>query len=128
MITASDVWPIVQARLSLADDTHKPLIDTYIFEIEHRIKHYCNIPRVPDDLLYVWASMVIDAAKVELSSIEEIEDSVGSGGGTVKVGDTSIGGGSSSGGGVTSTSKSIIDDIVLNYKVDLHRYRRMSWG
>lgn len=54
MITAADVWPIVKLRLALADDSHQPLIATYIAELEHRIKHYCNIERLPDGLLYTW--------------------------------------------------------------------------
>ncbi|RXZ77254.1 DNA-packaging protein [Paenibacillaceae bacterium] len=125
VISAADVWPIVKSRIPLEDDTHKPVIYSYIAEIEYRIKHYCNIQRVPDGLLYVWASMVIDVARVELSNVEEIEDSVG-GGATVKVGDTSVSGGSA-GGGVTNTSKSVIDQVVTNYRIDLNHYRRMRW-
>jgi len=126
MITAADVWPIVKLRLGLKDDTHKLLIDTYIAEIERRIKHYCNIRTLPGDLLFVWASMVIDAVRVELPNVEEIQDTVGGQASNVKVGDTSVSAGSS-GDAITNTAKSVIDNVVLNYKHDLHHYRKMRW-
>ncbi|WP_028559023.1 hypothetical protein [Paenibacillus pinihumi] len=127
MITAADVWPIVKLRLALADDSHQPLIATYIAELEHRIKHYCNIERLPDGLLYTWASMVVDAVRVDLPNVDEIDDTVGGQASNVKVGDTSVSGGGS-GGGLTNTTKSVIDRVVLNYQHDLNRYRKMRWG
>lgn len=130
MISAADVWPIVKLRLGLADDKLRPTIDTYITELELRIKHYCNISRLPDELLYVWASMVVDAVRVDLPNVEEISDSVGGqAGGSIKVGDTSVAGGSGgSGGGLSNTSKAVIDQVVFDYRADLHHYRRMRWG
>ncbi|MNP33164.1 hypothetical protein D3C76_1263860 [compost metagenome] len=111
----------------MADDTLKPLVDTYIAEIEHRIKHYCNISKLPDDLLYVWASMTMDVVRVEIPNIEEIEDTVGGQANNVKVGDTSVSAGSA-GNNLSNTAKSVIDKVVLDYRHDLHRYRRMRWG
>lgn len=125
MITAGDAWGIVKARLMLPDDSLKSLIDTYIAEIERRIKHYCNIRTLPDDLLYVWASMVIDAVRVDLPNVSEIEDSV-SGGANIKIGDTSISGGGT-GSGLSNTAKAAIDGVVFNYRIDLNRYRKMRW-
>lgn len=126
-ITTADVWEIVKLRLDLTDEM-KPLVSTYIAEIERRIKHYCNISRLPDDLLYVWASMVVDAVRVDLPNVDEIADTVGGQGGSVKVGDTSVSGGGTSGAALTNTSKKIIEEVVLNYLHDLHHYRRMRWG
>ncbi|WP_456289726.1 DNA-packaging protein [Paenibacillus sp. AK002] len=128
MITSTDVWGIIKARLELADEALQPLINTYIAEIERRIKHYCNISSLPDDLLYVWASMVIDAVRVDLPNVDEIDDTVGGQAGSVKVGDTSVSGGGGSGGGLTNSSKAVIDQVVFNYRADLHHYRRMTWG
>lgn len=125
-MTASDVWPIIKVRLGLVDEKLKLLIDTYIAEIERRIKHYCNIKSLPDELLFVWASMVIDAVRVDLPDVDEIDDTVGSQASNVKVGDTSVGGGGS-GGGLTNTSKAVIDQVVFDYRADLHHYRRMTW-
>jgi len=127
MITEKEVWPIVKLRLGLANDALQPLIGTYIAEIDQRIKHYCNISHVPNDLLYVWASMVIDAVRVDLPNVDEIDDTVGGQAGSVKVGDTSVSGGGGSGGGLTNTSKAIIDQVVFDYRIDLNHYRKLRW-
>lgn len=124
MITNENVWPIVKLRLGLADETLKPLIETYISEIERRIKHYCSIQSLPNDLLFTWVSMTIDAVRVDLPNVDEIEDTVGAGV-NVKVGDTSVS--NSSAAGVTNVSKSVIDTLVLNYAHDLNRYRKLRW-
>ncbi|MGG4449647.1 phage head-tail connector protein [Brevibacillus porteri] len=115
----------VKLRLGLADGTQDTLITSYITEIGLRIKHYCNISAIPDDLIYVWTSMTIDAVRVDLPNVDEIADSVG-GGSNVKVGDTSTTSGGS-GGELSNTAKSVIDSVVFNYKMDLHRYRRLRW-
>ncbi|SFF23059.1 hypothetical protein SAMN04487969_11968 [Paenibacillus algorifonticola] len=125
MITVIDVWPIIKARMLLQDDALQPLIDTYIAEIEHRILHYCGIESLPRGLLFTWASMTIDAVRVDLANVEEVEDTVGESA-NVKVGDTSVSAGSAA-GGVINTGKAIIEEVVLNYKHDLNRYRKMRW-
>nr|WP_150959355.1 DNA-packaging protein [Aneurinibacillus sp. XH2] len=121
-----EVLKIVKLRLNLSDDLDT-LINSYIREIGRRIRHFCNITKIPDDLTDVWASMVMDAVRVELPNVEEISDSIGDDAGTVKIGDTSVGGGSSSSGGMTTLKKTVIDEVVLNYKVDLIHYRRLRW-
>jgi hypothetical protein len=126
LITKDDVWPIVKARLEL-DDTRKPLIETFIEEIGERIKHYCNIRSVPVGLKYVWASMVVDAVRVDLPNVDEIEETVG-GQANIKVGDTSVSGVGGSGRELTNTAKAAIDQVVFDYRGDLHHYRRMTWG
>lgn len=128
MITDADVWSIVKSRLDLKDDKLLLVIETYIAEIKHRIKHYCNINRIPDGLLYVWASMVVDAVRVDLPNVDEIEATVGGQGSSTNVGDTSVSGGSGSGGGLSNTAKKAIDQVVFDYRADLHHYRRMRWG
>lgn len=120
----SVIWPVVKLRLGLADESLKPLIETYIEEIENRIIHYCKIKEIPDGLKFVWASMVIDAVRVELSSVDEIADSTDSGE-SIKIGDTSTS--PSQKTGVINTSKSVIDTVVLNYRIDLNRYRKLRW-
>ncbi|WP_019123696.1 hypothetical protein [Brevibacillus massiliensis] len=128
MTQEEQVLQIVKLRLSLADDKNDAIVLSYIVEIGHRIRHYCNITGIPDALLYVWASMVVDALRVDLPNVDEIADSIGvSAGANVKVGDTSVSGGSGSGGGLTNTAKSVIDKIVFDYRADLHRYRRLVW-
>lgn len=121
------VLETAKLRLGLAYTTQDALITSYITEIGWRIKHYCNISTIPNDLIYVWTSMTIDAVRVDLPNVDEIADSVGGGGANVKVGDTSVSGGSGSGGGLSNTAKSAIDQVVFDYRIDLHRYRRMRW-
>lgn len=121
---SADIWNIVKLRLGLQDNTLQPLIETYIDEIENRILHYCGISKVPEKLKFTWASMVIDAVRVDLPHVAEISDTVG-GGENVKIGDTSVSPANSS--GVSNVSKLIIDQVVLNYAVDLNRYRKMRW-
>lgn len=119
-----DVLEIVKARLQIEDEDK--LINSYIKEIGLRIKHYCNIRTIPEGLTYVWASMVMDAVRVELANIDEIADSTDSGV-SIKIGDTNTGPSSGSSNDATSSSKKVIDEVVLNYRVDLNHYRRMRW-
>lgn len=121
------VLQTVKLRLGLTDTTQDALVNSYITEIGWRIKHYCSILTIPDDLIYVWASMTLDAVRVDLPNVDEIADSVGGGGANVKVGDTSVSGGGGSSGGLSNTAKAAIDDVVFNYRIDLHRYRKMRW-
>lgn len=118
-----EVLDIIVARLGdKYDVSQNALIETYIKEIGRRILHYCQRSDIPEGLNWVWASMVMDALQVEQP------DQFGGGdadGMTVKIGDTSVGPAKVS--GVTTTSKKSIDDIVLNYKADLHRFRKLRW-
>ena len=123
-MTSAEIWPIVKLRLQLADDKLQPLIESYIEEIGNRILHYCNVPSVPHGLKLVWASMVIDAVRVDLPNVDEIAQTVADGG-NVKIGDTSVSTGQ--GAGITNVSKSSIDTVVFNYRVDLNRYRKLRW-
>lgn len=116
------VLNLVKLRLGLQDEALNPLIESYIPEIEWRIKNYCHITSVPDGLVFTWASMVIDVLKSEHSSIKEIGKTIDQGK-NIKIGDTSISPASSG----STKQKPAIDAIVLNYAVDLNRYRRMTW-
>lgn len=120
----SEIWETVKLRLGLADDSLKLLVESYILEIEHRILHYCNISNIPTGLNFIWASMVIDAVRIDLPHVDEIADTTG-GGETIKIGDTQIS--PSSVKSITNTNKEVIDKVVLNYRVDLNRYRKMRW-
>lgn len=119
-----EVVKLVKARLRLTDDSLDALIESYVDEIEQRILHYCNLTQVPAGLRWTWASMVIDALRIEQSSVDEI-DATADRAASVQVGDTSVS--PSSAGGVTNTSKAVIDQVVLNYRVDLNRYRKLRW-
>ncbi|RLZ14860.1 hypothetical protein EA137_20135 [Proteus mirabilis] len=66
--------------------------------------------------------MAIDALRID----QPKKFGKGLGGKNIKIGDTSISP-ASSGGNVTATSKKAIDEIVLNYQADLHRWRKLRW-
>ena len=116
------VLNIVRLRLGISDQDE--LITSYIEEIGERIKHYCNNSEIPDGLKSTWASMVIDALRIEQPNLEGVEDTT-SGGESIKIGDTSVS--PAAGSVLTNASKSVIDQVVLNYRVDLNRYRRLRW-
>lgn len=125
LINPIEVLSLVKTRLQLPPDgSLDGLIESYVAEIEQRIRAYCNVDEVPADLKWTWASMVVDALRIEQSSVDEI-DATADRGASVRVGDTSVT--PSSAGGVTNTSKSVIDQVVLNYRVDLNRYRKLRW-
>ena len=120
---ASEVLATVKLRLGL-DDSHDALIDSYVQEIGQRILHYTNLSEIPATLEHTWASMVIDALRIEQSNLPGIAETTG-GGESVTVGDTSTAPAKTA--GLTNTAKSVIDEVVLNYRVDLNRYRRLRW-
>lgn len=127
MTQEEEVLSIVKTRLGLLDETNDALINTYIREIGRRIKHFCNITSIPDDLIDTWASMVLDAVRVEMPNMDGV-DGGSDAGLSIKIGDTSISPAKSSdSGGLVNTAKSIIDQVVLNYRVDLVHYRRLKW-
>lgn len=119
------VLDIIKLRLQLTDNTYDALLLSYVREIGRRIMHFCNISEIPDDLSDVWASMVIDAARVELPTVDEINDTAG-GADNIKIGDTSTSPASGA-SGLSNTAKSVIDKVVLNYRIDLLRYRKLRW-
>ncbi len=110
--------------MNLSNDNLDLLIKSYIHEIEKRILHYCHISEVPEALQFVWASMVIDALRIEQATVSEV-DAATAISESIKIGDTSNSPGKSE--GVTSTSKNVIESVVLNYRVDLNRYRKLVW-
>ena len=123
----------IKTRLQITTNDVDALIDEYIEEIGLRILHYTNLLEMPDGLLSVWSSMVIDLLRVNLANSRDIfGDSVLETGGisSISEGDVSVSYGRGStvadniGGG---TSKTIIDEIVNNYANDLHRYRILRY-
>lgn len=123
-INPSEITALVKTRLHLADDSLDALIESYVAEIEQRILAYCNLDVVPDGLKWTWASMVIDALRVEQSSVEEIEATADRGE-SVRLGDTSTA--PAGADGTTNTNKAVLDELAVNYRVDLNRYRKLRW-
>jgi len=121
---AADVIEIVRTRLPGLPDDADALIDYYAQEIGQRILHYTNLSEIPAELEPVWASMTIDALRIEQPNLPGIAETIG-GGESVTVGDTSTAPAKTA--GLTNTAKSVIDEVVLNYRVDLNRYRKLRW-
>ena len=109
-------------------------IDFAIDEIEQEIKNYCGISDVPDALRFTVANMSIDlleyetevnktASSADLENIDLADVS------SIKVGDTSVNIGESRRDNVRksrlNSHKSNLDDIVMNYRAQLNRYRRL---
>ncbi|WP_213528715.1 phage head-tail connector protein [Paenibacillus cisolokensis] len=120
---ATDVLKTVKLRLGL-DDSHDELIDSYVQEIGQRILHYTNLAEIPAELEHTWASMVIDALRIEQPNMPGIAETTGAGE-SVTIGDTSSA--PARPAGLTNTAKSAIDTVVLNYRVDLNRNRKLRW-
>ena len=120
-----EVRKTVKVRFRITDESLDTLVDSYVRELGRRIRHYCNITDIPEDLSDVWASMVMDALRIEQPDVPGIAENVPDNM-SVKIGDTSTAPAGRS-GKTTSTNKSAIDDIVLNYKADLNHYRRLRW-
>jgi hypothetical protein len=125
-ITQTEILALVKTRLHLlaADTSQDDLINSYISEIENRIFHYCNVDIIPDGLKFTWTAMVMDVLRVEQSSVDEIANTTDHGE-TVKLGDTSVAPAKIP--GITNTTKSTIDEVVVNYRIDLNRYRKLRW-
>lgn len=122
MAENNDVLATVKLRLGITDQDE--LIKSYIDEIGERIKHYCNIKEISEALKSTWAAMTIDAMRIEQPNLEGIEATSGVAD-AVQLGDTSVRPAEIQ--GLTNTSKEVIDQVVLNYRVDLNRYRRLRW-
>lgn len=123
-ILQTEILALVKTRLHLLDSSQDTLINSYVSEIQNRIVHYCNVDVIPDGLKFTWTAMVMDVLRVEQSSVQEIADTTDQGE-TIKLGDTSVAPSKSS--GVTNTTKSLIDKVVVNYRIDLNRFRKLRW-
>lgn len=128
------VLEIVQAKLGESGASLSPLsLELAIAEVEQAIKNYCSISSVPDALRFTWANMAVDLLRYELASSEgpnEDEEVDMSGVSSIRMGDTTInlgGGANSSYGRAVNSHKANLDDIVMNHREQLHKFRRMVW-
>ena len=106
-------------------------------EVEQVIKNYCSIESVPEELKYTWANMAVDSAKYQFASTNndtsKLDDiSVGDVS-SIKVGDTNISFATNGNGATTERERALkshnsnLDNIVMNYKEQLNKFRRMVW-
>lgn len=133
-----DLTTIIQAKLKLLMSQGVVTnvdIEMGIEEVAMAIRNYCNRElywQIPEELKFTWANMVIDLVKyTTASNLDPDEDDISVDSAevsSVKIGDTQIQlGGASSLNARASALKSHtarLDDIVMNYKYQLQRFRR----
>ena len=100
-------------------------------EVEQAIKNYCNIDELPDALIYTHANMTVDLVKYNYESnltSDEIENNYNAADvSSIKVGDTQIQlqGNSGGRGNTLRSHRPNLDDIVMNNREQLNKFRRM---
>lgn len=134
------VKQIVKTKLGV-DSPSDALLDINIDEIEQAILNYCNIDIVPKQLMYTFANMVCDintydsqVVKDNTPATEESEGDIeipASGINSVRVGNTTVTFGSGSDTSVRNRAlrshEADLDSLILNYKAQLNKFRRMVW-
>ena len=104
-----------------------------IKEVEQSIKNYCQIPRVPTQLHYVWANMAVDLTLYFIEVNNTPEDPMDgldvSDLSSVKVGDTSVYIGdkyrSNQRSRTLQSHEANLDEIVMAYTKQLNQFRRI---
>lgn len=134
------VKQIVQTKLGV-DSPSDALLDINIDEIEQAILNYCNIDVVPKQLMYTFANMVCDintydsqVVKDNTPATEETSGDIeipASGINSVRVGNTTVTFGSGSDTSIRNRAlrshEADLDSLILNYKAQLNKFRRMVW-
>lgn len=104
-----------------------------IKEVEQSILNYCQIPRVPPQLHYVWANMSVDLSLYQIESNYTPQDPLDgldvSDLSSVKIGDTSIYIGdkyrSNQRSRTLQSHNANLDEIVMAYTKQLNQFRRI---
>ena len=108
-------------------------IQLAVNEVEEVIKNYCNIDTIPDALKFTWANMSVDLVRYQYESnisaddvLAEIDASDIS---NLKIGDTQIAlqGNDSERSKTLKSHRPNLDQIVMNNRQQLNRFRRMVW-
>lgn len=102
-------------------------------EVEQTILNYCQIPRVPPQLHYVWANMSVDLILYLIEMNNTPEDPLDaldvSDLSSVKVGDTSVFVGDKYRSNIRSRilqyHNANLDELVMNYTKQLNQFRRI---
>lgn len=102
-------------------------------EVEQTILNYCQIPRVPPQLHFVWANMSVDLILYLIEMNNKPEDPLDSLDvsdlSSVKVGDTSVYVGdkyrSNLRSRILQSHNANLDELVMNYTKQLNQFRRI---
>lgn len=132
---------IVKTQLGV-DTPSEPLLNLTIDEVEQEIKNFCNIKEVPRELTHTFANIVVDlfryrqefinATKKPVEGEDDDDITINEGNmNSIRVGDTTITFGSGSDTMVYNKNmrshQANLDDVILNYKAQLKKFRRMVW-
>ena len=104
----------VKVRLETVPNNLEDLVE----EVGYRILAYCNRDDIPIPLELVWIRMVVDFA--ESTGKQYLGKQIVS---SMSEGDTSIN--FESERAAVGVNASLLDTVVLNYGVDLNRYRKL---
>ncbi len=121
-------------RAKIKDEAITELdIQLAINEVEEVIKNYCNIDTIPEALKFTWANMSVDLVRYQYESNISADDVLAgidaSDVSNLKIGDTQIAlqGNNSERGKTLKSHRPNLDQIVMNNKEQLNRFRRMVW-
>lgn len=114
---------------------HPTMIQMAIDEVEQAIKNYCQINLVPDELKFVWSNMAVDLLHYRNASNSNQNnglDGLNSGEiSSLKIGDTTITLGATNTNNehirAIKSHRPNLDEIVMNNKQHLNKFRRMVW-
>lgn len=133
-----EVVKIVKAKNKRITDMNKGgLSDEEILlnvkEVEQTILNYCQIPRVPVQLQFVWANMTVDLILYLIETNNTPEDPMDgldvSDLSSIKVGDTSVYIGdkyrSNQRSRILQSHNSNLDELVMGYTKQLNQFRRI---
>lgn len=134
----NEVVNIVKSKSKrITDIEHGGLSDANILlnvqEVEQSILNYCQIPRVPPQLHFVWANMSVDLILYLIEVNNKPEDPLDaldvSDLSSVKIGDTSIYVGdkyrSNQRSRILQSHNANLDELVMNYTKQLNQFRRI---
>lgn len=115
--------------------TDDVIIMLSVDEVEQAIKNYCNLNSVPEELKFVWANMAIELVRYHNASVNDNSGNIGDINAnemsSVKIGDTTVTLGSGSSANPTNRAikshRPNLDEIVMNNKSHLNKFRRMVW-
>ena len=121
-------------RAKIKDEAITELdIQLAVNEVEEVIKNYCNIDTIPDALKFTWANMAVDLIRYQYESNIGADDALAgidvSDVSNLKIGDTQIAlqGNNSERSKILKSHRPNLDQIVMNNKEQLNRFRRMVW-
>jgi hypothetical protein len=108
-------------------------IQLAVSEVEEVIKNYCSIDTIPEALKFTWANMSVDLVRYQYESNISADDVLAgidaSDVSNLKIGDTQIAlqGNNSERSKTLKSHRPNLDQIVMNNKQQLNRFRRMVW-